>query len=208
MRILIALLFMPIAAFAADWVLIGATQELEIEIDRLSVRPSKGAWFKTINTPPKTESCAGTGKKLAESKIYIEANCKEFTIRAKQSIGYSEDGSVLDYCGYNNANAVFYEYAPESVGENFFNAICDPKSRMENKLATWIRKAKAERAEETARQSRINQLREENKKTGAGKPWGSQCTTSSECYGTLICARVDELTMQCMSSDAAIKLNQ
>lgn len=214
MKILMALLFMPMAAFAADWVLIGATQEFEIEIDRQSVRPGKAAWFKYINTPPASESCTGTGKKMADSKSYIEANCKEFTIRTKQRIAYSEDGLVLEYCGYNDPKAAFTEYAPETVGEIYFKAICDPKSRMENRLATWIRKTKAEQAEEAARQSRINQLREERRTsavatpTDTRKPWGAQCTTSSECYGTLVCARVDALTMQCMSSDAAIRLNQ
>lgn len=208
MKILMVLLLMPVAAFAADWVLIGASQEWEIEIDRESVRPNKAAWFKYINTPPVSEMCAGKDKKEANSKHYIVANCKDFTIRTKQKIAYAEDGSVLEYCGFNNPKVEFTEYAPETIGELYFKAICDPKSRVGNRFATWIKKAKAERAEETARQSRIQQQREENKKMGAGKPWGSQCTTSSECYGTLICARVDALTMQCMSSDAALKLNQ
>ena len=60
MKIFMFLLFMPMAALATDWVLIGATKETEIEIDRQSVRPNKGAWFKYINTPAVSENCAGS----------------------------------------------------------------------------------------------------------------------------------------------------
>lgn len=179
MRILIALLFMPMAAFAADWVLIGATQDFEIEIDRQSVRPNKGAWFKYINTPAKSEDCAGTGKKLADSRIYIEANCKEFTYRTKQKIAYAVDGSTLEYCGFSNPQGGFIEYAPETVGELYFTAICDPKSRALSKYAAWVR---------------------ENKPSN--KPLFAECKNSSECKGNLLCKTVAGSTsMLCLEPD-------
>ena len=127
MKILIALLLMPMAAFAADWVPIGGTQGSKIEIDRQSVRPNKAAWFKHIKTPAVSESCAGTGEKIGQLLVYIEANCKEFTYRTKQSIAYAEDGSMLGPCGYNDPKSEFIEYAPETTGELFFRAICDPQ---------------------------------------------------------------------------------
>lgn len=179
MKILVALLFMPMAAFAADWVLIGATQDFEIEIDRQSVRPGKAAWFKYINTPPMSESCTGTGKKMADSKSYIEANCKEFTIRTKQRIAYSEDGSVLDYCGYSDPKAAFSEYAPETVGEIYFKAICDPKGRTANKFAAYIRESKP-----------------------GNKPLFAECENSRECKGNLICKVVaDSPSKLCLVPD-------
>lgn len=179
MKILIALLFMPMAAFAADWVIIGATQDFEIEIDRQSVRPNKGAWFKYINTPAKSEDCAGTGKKLAESKIYLEANCKEFTYRTKQKIVYAVDGSTLEYCGFNNPQGEFIEYAPETVGELYFKAICDPKSRVLSKYAAWVR---------------------ENKP--GNKPLFAECEKSNECSGNLLCKAVaGSASGQCLVPD-------
>lgn len=179
MKIFIILLFMPMATFAADWVLIGATQDFEIEIDRLSVRPGKAAWFKYINTPPKSESCTGTGKKMVDSKSYIEANCKEFTIRQKQKIAYSEDGSVLEYCNYNDPKAAFSEYAPETVGEIYFKAICDRSSRVESRFAVYIRE----------------------KKRG-NKPLFAECENSLECKGDLICKVVpDSPSTLCLVPD-------
>lgn len=179
MKILIALLFMPMAAFAADWALIVATQEMEIEIDRQSVRPNKGAWFKYINTPAKSDNCAGTGKKIANSKHYIEANCKEFTLRTKQTIAYSEDGSVLDYCGYSDPKAVFTEYAPETVGESYFKAICDPRGRAVSKYAAWVRVNKP-----------------------GNKPLFAECETSNECSGNLLCKVVEGTpSRQCLVPD-------
>lgn len=179
MKILIALLLMPMAAFAADWVLIGATQELEIEIDRQSVRPNKGAWFKYINTPAQSNNCAGTGKKVANSKHYIEANCKEFTLRTKQTIAYSEDGAVLDYCSYSAPKAVFTEYAPETVGEIYFKAICNPMGRVKDKFAVFLRE----------------------KKLG-NKALFAECNNSSECTGNLLCKVVaGSASMQCLAPD-------
>ncbi len=179
MKILIALLFMPMATFAADWALIVATQELEIEIDRQSVRPNKGAWFKYINTPAKSDNCAGTGKKIANSKHYIEANCKEFTLRTKQTLAYSEDGSVLDYCGYSDPKAVFTEYAPETVGEFYFKAICDPRGRVVSKYAAWVRVNKP-----------------------GNKPLFAECEKSNECSGNLLCKVVEgTASRQCLVPD-------
>jgi len=179
MKILIALLFMPMAAFAADWVLIGATQGSEIEIDMQSVRPNKAAWFKYINTPAKSDNCAGTGKKLADSKHYIEANCKEFTLRTKQTIAYSEDGSVLAYCGYDDPKAAFTEYAPETLGEIYFKAICDPKGRVENKFAVLVRENRS-----------------------GNKQLFAECENSSECKGNLLCKVVDGLASKlCLMPD-------
>lgn len=179
MKILMALLFMPMAAFAADWVLIGATQEIEIEIDQQSVRPNKGAWFKLINTPPASDSCAEKGKKLAYSKNYIEARCKEFSIRTKQTIVYAEDGSVLRYCGYDDPKAVFVEYAPETVGETFFKAICDPNGRVESKFAVYVRESKPRK-----------------------EPLFAECKTSSDCAGNLLCKSIGTTpVMRCFSPD-------
>lgn len=179
MKILIALLFMPMAAFAADWVLIEASQELEIEIDRQSVRPNKGAWFKYINTPAVSESCAGKDKKQDYSKNYIEANCKEFTIRTKQTIVYAVDGSVLEYCGYNNPKAAFTEYAPETIGEIYFKAICDPNGRVKSKFAVLVRESKP-----------------------GNKPMFAECGTSSDCSGNLLCRSSGGTpTMRCFTPD-------
>ena len=218
MKILITLLFIPMTAFAADWVLISASQDLEIEVDIQSVKPNKGAWFKYINTPAESDNCAGKDKKKGYSKNYVEANCKENTIRVKQEIVYSEDGSVLEYCGYSNPKATFTEYAPETIGEVYFKAICHAWARDENKLATYLRDRRAARvrvvdaakqraAEGAASQERINRLKlEASKKTGAGnKPSGGQCKTSSECYGALVCEWANFSTMQCMSLDEAKK---
>lgn len=179
MRIVIAMLFMPLTAMGADWVLIGADRDKEVEIDRQSVRPNKGAWFKYINTPPRSESCAGIDKKLASSKTYMEANCKEFTIRTKQTIAYAEDDSVLEYCGYNDPKAAFTEYAPETMGELYFKAICDPKGRVESKSAVLVRKDKA-----------------------GNKPLFAECKNSNECERNLLCKVVAGSTsMQCLVPD-------
>lgn len=179
MKIIMVLLFMPMAALAADWVLIGATNEAEIEIDRQSVRPNKGAWFKYINTPAASESCAEKEKKLAYSKVFIEANCKEFTIRTKQTIAYAEDGSVLKYCGYDNPKASFTEYAPETIGELYFKAVCDPKGRAESKFAVLVRQGKLGK-----------------------KPLFAQCENSSECAGNLLCKFVaGSASMLCLVPD-------
>lgn len=176
MRILTAMLFMPLTAMGADWVLIAADRDKEVEIDRQSVRPNKGAWFKYINTPPKSESCA-IDKKLANSKNYIEANCKEFTIRTKQTMAYAEDGSVLEYCGYSDPKAAFTEYAPETLGEVYFKAICDPKGRAANKFAEYVRESKPK-----------------------PKPMFAECETSFDCSGTLIC-RSSGGTPRCLLPD-------
>lgn len=179
MRILIALLFMPMAAFAADWVLIFATQDFEIEIDRQSLRPNKGAWFKNINTPAKSDDCAGTGKKSASARTYVEANCKEFTIRTKKEIAYAEDSSVLKYCGFDDPEASFTEYAPGTVGELYFKAICDPKRRALNNQAAWVR---------------------ENKP--GNKPLFAECEKSNECSGNLLCKVVaGSASRQCLVPD-------
>lgn len=179
MKIFMVLLFMPMAALAADWVLIGATKETEIEIDRQSVRPNKGAWFKYINTPAVSENCAGKEKKQAYSKNFIEANCKEFTIRTKQTIAYAEDGSVLEYCGYNNPKASFTEYAPETMGELYFKAVCDPKGRVESKFAVLVRQSKP-----------------------GNKTLFAECENSSECAGNLLCKVVPRSeSRQCLMPD-------
>lgn len=179
MKILIALLFIPMTAIAADWVLIAATQDMEIEIDRQSVRPNKGAWFKYIHTPAVSDSCVGTGKKISDSKIFIEANCREFTIRYKQKIVYSEDGSVLNYCGYNDPKAAFTEYAPETVGELYFKAICDPNGRVKSKFAVLVRESKP-----------------------GNKPMFAECGTSSDCSGNLLCRSSGGTpTMRCFTPD-------
>lgn len=172
MRILVALLFMPVAAFAADWVLIAADQGLEIEIDRQSARPNKGAWFKYINTPPLGQACSGS-KKVGEFKSYIEANCKEFTLRTKQRIAYAEDGSVLNYCGFNDPKAGFSEYAPETVGEVYFRAICDPNGRVRS-LSAWL-----------VREDKLSKPLSAEKKPV--KPLFAECKYSNECEGNLLC---------------------
>ncbi|MHB1093409.1 surface-adhesin E family protein [Thiobacillus sp.] len=214
---LVTLLFLPATATAANWVLIFADESQEIEVDTQSVRPNKGAWFKYTNTPPGSESCS-VGKKTAYSKIFMEANCKELTIRSKQSIVYSEDGEVLPYCGFDTPKASFSEFAPETLGEVYFNAICHPWGRRENQRATYTRYGKlAKQAEELLnRQQEEQAMREReaqqrfearNKMLAGQKPEGASCSASSECAGVLICARINVMQMQCMTSDAAIRLN-
>lgn len=151
--LLATLLFVPVTAIAADWVLVYADENTEVEVDRQSLKPNKGAWFKFINTPPERQVC-GAGKETADLKLYIEANCKEFTVRTKQSIAYSEDGKALPYCGFNSPAATFTEFAPETMGEVFFKAICHPSGRQENRYAKLLRTLKADkkRADEAAKQ--------------------------------------------------------
>lgn len=50
-------------------------------------------------------------------------------------------------------------------------------------------------------------LREQAERDRLRKPDGVECKTSSECAGTLICAKVNPSIMRCMSSDAALKIN-
>lgn len=217
----VTLLFLPMTAIAADWVLILADEDKEVEVDTQSARPNKGAWFKYINTPPASDSC-GLGKKTAYSKNYIEANCKEFTIRTKQSIAYSEDEEVLSYCGFDTPKALFTEFAPETLGEIYFNSICQPQGRRTSRYATNVRNKKIaaeadrlikkwEAEEAAAKRAQDYQQAVEahnNNKTLAGqKPEGASCSKSSECAGVLICARINVMQMQCMTSDAAIRLN-
>lgn len=133
---------LPMSSLAAEWVLILASDDIEVEIDKQSVRPNKGAWFKFVMTPPTKKGCEYSEKKVASTKDYVEANCKEFSIRTKQSIVYSEDGGVINSCGFNNPKAVFSEYAPETIGESLFKAICDPKSRQPNLDAFYKRMSK------------------------------------------------------------------
>lgn len=177
--LIIFLLFEPVAVMAANWVLIAATEDVEVEIDSQSVRPNKGAWFKYIQTPPSKEACTYASKEVAYSKMYIEAKCNDFTTRTKQEIAYAEDGSVLNECGFNNPKQEFREYAPETFGEVFFYAICDPKARVKSRFAEYIRKDK-------------------EKKQDQAKPYGAECRVSAECRGTLLCGKVDDTRMRCM----------
>lgn len=194
MKIIIILLFMPMTAMGADWVLIAATQDTELEIDRQSVRPNKGAWFKYIQTPPISKGCEGAGKKTAYSKEYVEAKCNEFTLRTKQSIAYSEKEEVLERCNYSNPEANFTEYAPETFGEVLFKAICDPGSRVKSPVATYLRLGK------------ILEKQDELDKRELGKKHdGAECRVSTECAGVLICAKGLGFRMQCMTSDAMMK---
>lgn len=211
---LVTLLFLPMTAIAADWVLIAADENTEIEVDRQSARPNKSAWFRYTNTPPASEPC-GSGKRVAHSKIYVEANCKEFVIRLKQSIAYSADGEVLSLCGFDTPLASFREFAPETLGEVYFNAICSPGGRDENFIARITRRIKVaqKQAEEAAKQEAekvANRKREEEEVRANPnlKPQGSACSRSSECAGLLVCAKTSATQMQCMSSDAAIRLNE
>lgn len=176
MKILLVLLFMPLTAIAADWVLITATQNIEIEIDKQSVRPGKGAWFRFIYTPAVIDGCAGSGKKKSSTTNYVEANCKEFTYRTKKSLAYSEDGSLLEYCGHDDPKMAFTEYAPETAGEVFFRAICDPNGRLESEFAVRIREGKL-----------------------GNKLLFAECKNSSECAGDLLCKVVaGSAYMQCL----------
>lgn len=205
----VALLFLPTTAIAATWTLILADDHQEVEVDTQSVRPNKAAWFKYFYTPPISDSC-GMGKKTAYVMNYVAANCKEFTLQYKKTIAYTVDGEVLNSCSYDAPKAPFTEYAPETVGEFYFNAICHPWGRIENSYAVSARNRKIAviQASEAARE-RANQLRlESNNKLFPGKqPEGASCSTSSDCAGILICARINTMQMQCMTSDAAIKLN-
>ena len=140
---------------------------------------NKGAWFQTIYTPAVGEGCAGTAKKKASAKYFIEASCKEFTTRTKQTIYYAEDGSVLEYCGYNDPKAAFTEYAPETLGEFHFRAICDPKGRVKNRFALLVRESKP-----------------------GNKPMFAQCEASSDCSGNLLCKPSGGTpTMRCFPPD-------
>lgn len=215
MKFLITLLFIPMTVFAADWTLIDASRDAELEIDRQSVRPNKGAWFKHTRTPPSNEGCERSVKKTALSKDYVEAKCTEFTIRIKQSIVYSEDGVVIGSCGFSNPNAVFSEYAPETYGEAFFKAICDPRSRVKSASAMYMRAAKAvhAQADKTAKKQEaekaafLQELDQEIKRINdEKKPLGAKCSLSSECTGVLLCAKGYDSTMQCISSDAMMRL--
>lgn len=48
--------------------------------------------------------------------------------------------------------------------------------------------------------------REQHERDRLRKTDGEECKTSAECAGVLICAKVNSSLMQCMSSDAALKL--
>lgn len=212
----VALLFLPATAIAATWTLILADDHQEVEVDTQSVRPNKAAWFKYFYTPPMSDSC-GMGKKTAYVMNYVAANCREFTLQYKKTIAYTVDGEVLTSCSYDAPKEPFTEYAPETVGEFYFNAICHPWGRIENSYAVSARNrkiaaalaSKEARRKAEADQERANQIRlEANNKLFPGKqPEGASCSTSSDCAGLLICARINQMQMRCMTSDAAIKLN-
>lgn len=218
--LLIALVLLPEIAFAANWTLIFADESKELEIDAQSFRPKKSAWFKYIYTPPNKDSC-GIGKSTAYLKTFLEANCKDFTIRTKQQIAYTESEEVLTYCGSNTPKATFVEFAPETMGEIYFNAICHDSGKRESEYAAHVRNRKVTaRAESLRRQSEAEQaaairerdlqrrITDHNMMIATQKPWGSSCSSSSECSGILICAKVSATQMQCMSSDAAIRSGQ
>jgi hypothetical protein len=192
----VPLLFQPVISQAADWKLVAADDDKEVEVDKQSAKPRKGAWFKYIHTPPKSESC-GYGKKTGYYKNYVEANCKDFTIRTKQAIAYGEDEHVLEYCGGNTPKAEFTEFAPETLGEVYFNPICHAWGLEENRYATNMRRLKAtKRQTEQAAGSTYS---------AGGKPPGAACNSSSECEGTLLCGKTILNQMRCMTSEEAWK---
>lgn len=191
--LLASILFQPFFVQAAQWTLIAATDDLEIEVDKQSAKPRKGAWFKYIRTPPTADAC-GYGKKTAYAKSYVEANCNEFTIRVKQSIAYGEDGDDLPYCSSSTPKAEFTEFAPETVGELYFNAVCQPSGRTENAYAAYLRQTKRERDQSTGASRGV-------------KPFGAECSASAECEGTLLCGKKATGQMRCMTSAEAWRSN-
>lgn len=185
--LLASMLLQPLSVQAADWKLIAATDDLEIEVDKQSAKPMKGAWFKYIRTPATADAC-GYGEKIAYSKNYVEANCTEFTIRVKQSFAYGEDGRGLAYCTSSTPRAEFTEFAPETVGEVYFNAVCQPSGRTENAYATYVRQTKQSMADSGG--------------ASGLKPFGAECIASAECVGTLLCGKTATGQMRCMSPAA------
>lgn len=141
--VLFLLLTLPTQAFSANWTLLMASNDDELEIDIASVRDKKAAWFKRIYTPPQNK-CSNLKKEVQSEKFYVEARCKEFTIRVKQVIVYEPNGDVVAECTYDNPKGEFSEYAPETQGEGYFTAICNAKARVANKYAENIRLKKAQ----------------------------------------------------------------
>lgn len=138
---LLLLLALPIPAFSANWTLLNASNVSELEIDTESVRDKKAAWFKQIYTPP--QNICGYEKKEEEYEVFfVEARCKEFTIRVKNRTAYSPSNDVMDGCSFENSKAEFSEFVPETQGEVLFTAICNAKARVENRYAKNIRSKK------------------------------------------------------------------
>lgn len=218
--VFITYFLVSVTASAANWTLISADENNEVEIDNESVRPNKAAWFKFVFTPPSKDSCRYASKGVAYMQFYVEAKCNEHTTRTKQTIFYAKDQSVLGECNSADISGPFLEYVPETYGEIFFKAICDPKSRSRNKFAEYIRERKADQAkaeeaarkraqEEASKTQKGEELRRWEEKNAATealkKPYGAECGVSSECRGTLVCGKVGDTKMQCMTSEQAIK---
>lgn len=158
--ILAGLLISPVPSLAAKWVLLSVGDDYEVEIESESVRPNKGAWFRYTLTPPSNEFCTFQSKKISHTQSYVEVNCKDFTIRTKQRVSYDEGGSVIGLCSADTPDAHFQEYAPETVGETYFKAICNPEARAENSFLNFLRNKKRDRLQKEAE----HKLEEERRK--------------------------------------------
>lgn len=129
---LMLLLITPMPAVSASWTLLSVSDESELEIDSASVRDKKAAWFRATYNPPQKNMCADEKKEIQLQKFYVEAKCKEFVIRIKQNISYEPNEEVA--CSYDNPKGEFAEYAPETQGETYFNAICSTQGRKQDLL--------------------------------------------------------------------------
>lgn len=110
---LFCLLSLQVSCFSAYWYEI--TKTMSIDFESIKVSQNKQStyitgWFKLLNNKDKGISC-----ELYKVTIDLNNNGK---YRLDKYIAYDKKGNVI--ADYQDENSKFYEYAPDSLGDNFY----------------------------------------------------------------------------------------
>lgn len=111
--ILFCLLSLQVSCFSAYWYKI--TKTMSVDFESIKVSQNKQStyitgWFKLLNNKDKGISC-----ELYKVTIDLNNNGK---YRLDKYIAYDKKGNVI--ADYQDENSKFYEYAPDSLGDNFY----------------------------------------------------------------------------------------